>query len=118
MVSVWSKFATPSLVATLQARGELLEGDDLSDHWMNVWMDSAKGTFFSFVNATMFSIGVDAIWLDATEPDHWPQRERYLLASPRGGDPKAALVNVSGSRLMNGFSLGVTSAIHDGLRHS
>jgi len=37
--------------------------------YMDVWDDRAQALFYQFSNESMFKIGVDAIWADATEPE-------------------------------------------------
>jgi hypothetical protein len=37
-----------------------------------VWNSEARALFFNFSSAAHFSIGADALWLDATEPEGFP----------------------------------------------
>ena len=123
MVSVWSKFAAAALVDQLAARSQLIEmapnrttpGTKPGEHWMDIWREGTAETFFDFVNKTMFGLGIDALWLDGSEPAGWPQfRGHVHPSSAHGGTPG----RVSGNRLMSSFSLGVTSAVADGMRRS
>ena len=51
----------------------------------------------------MFSLGVDALWLDATEPEGFPH-------------DNATCALGSADQLFNSYSLMTTTAIADGLR--
>ena len=57
----------------------------------------------------MFDIGVDALWLDATEPERFPNENRQVSL----GKGKSA---GSGNALFNSYSHKTTQAISDGLR--
>ena len=37
---------------------------DTTENYMDAWDPATRVTYFDLLNATMFSIGVDAIWLD------------------------------------------------------
>ena len=108
MVSVWAKFENKQCLKAMEDSGDALV-DQSSEHYMDAWDPATRATYYDLLNATMFSIGVDAIWLDGSEPENWPNRNRTLY--PNG---KAA-AGVSGNRLMNGFSLGETTAMAEGL---
>ena len=58
--------------------------------------------FYKFSNTSMFSIGVDALWLDATEPEFFPNENQSVYLG-------------SGNYYFNPYSLMVTTAIKDGL---
>ena len=64
--------------------------------------------FYSFSKASHFSIGVESLWLDATEPEGLPNLDRPCSLDADGVG--------SGTRLMNSYSLKTTQAIADGLR--
>jgi alpha-glucosidase (family GH31 glycosyl hydrolase) len=52
----------------------------------------ARWEFFKLSNASMFSIGVDALWLDGTEPEFYPHAGHCLALG-------------SGEALFNAYSL-------------
>ena len=94
---------------------------------MDAYDPAAKADFFSFANASMFSIGVDALWLDATEPEGFPHVDKTVYPYGRQPPPSpssssssssssSAGVAVSANALLNGYSLEVTGSVHDGLR--
>ena len=121
MVSVWSKFGTSTnFYNQMKSQGFLL-GDSV---YYDPWNPVARTEFYSYskvrslsllltfpsiyitytyIQNAMFDIGVDALWLDATEPEGFPNANvrTYL------GD---------GNALFNTYSLMTTRAIADGLR--
>lgn len=100
MVSVWSKFDTQtSFFKQMDAKGWLLAGSNYYD----AWNANARELFYSFSKAAHFDIGVESLWLDATEPEGWPNQNR---ATARG----------SGNADFNSYSLETTRAIAEGLR--
>eukprot|EP00928_Gymnodinium_smaydae_P034702 TRINITY_DN24534_c0_g1_i6.p1 TRINITY_DN24534_c0_g1~~TRINITY_DN24534_c0_g1_i6.p1 ORF type:complete len:458 (-),score=42.48 TRINITY_DN24534_c0_g1_i6:74-1447(-) len=100
MVSVWSQFdKTTDFWKQMNGHGWIL-GDS---EYYDAFNPSARDLYYNFSNASMFSIGVDSLWQDATEPEQFPN------------------VNVptylgSGNAYLNAYSLETTRAISDGLR--
>jgi len=71
----------------------------------------ARKAFWDQINNKLFSTGVDAWWLDATEPDitsNLPMDERKALMNPTALGPAA--------QYFNAFSLVQASAVYDGQR--
>jgi len=71
----------------------------------------ARKDFWNQINTKLFSKGVDAWWMDATEPDitsNLPMDERKALMNPTALGP--------GSKYFNAFSLEQASAVYDGQR--
>lgn len=100
MVSVWSKFdEQTTFFKTMAAHGEMLNGSTYYD----AWSSEARERFYSFSKTSMFDAGVEALWLDATEPEGFPNvNDETALGS--------------GNALINTYSLMTTKAIADGLR--
>ncbi|ETO13068.1 hypothetical protein RFI_24307 [Reticulomyxa filosa] len=92
MVSVWSKFQnTTSFYKIMHNNSELIPGQlkyyfilfclefaQMSNFFFfggggedsfDPYNLNAAAQFYDFVNTSMYAIGVDAIWLDATEPE-------------------------------------------------
>lgn len=63
----------------------------------------AREQFYQFSKQSMFDIGVQCLWLDATEPENFPNEN---VATYLG----------SGNAVFNTYSLMTTKAIADGLR--
>ena len=124
MISVWGKF-NPN---TENARQMLAKGylylPNLEEH-MKDWLGQpytfydtfnpgARKLFWSQLDAALFSKGVDAWWMDATEPD--------LLPSPPSLDCQRAHMNPTflgtGSRMLNGYALENSKAVYTGQRET
>eukprot|EP01063_Lacrimia_lanifica_P028086 TRINITY_DN4040_c0_g1_i1.p1 TRINITY_DN4040_c0_g1~~TRINITY_DN4040_c0_g1_i1.p1 ORF type:complete len:863 (+),score=249.28 TRINITY_DN4040_c0_g1_i1:49-2637(+) len=98
MVSVWSKFdAKTTFYKQMDAKGWLLQD------YYDAWNPAARELFYKFSKDAHFDIGVDALWLDATEPEFYPHKDKRCAAG-------------SANRVFNSFSLETTTAIADGLR--
>merc|ERR1719460_670629 len=80
-------------------QGQMLNGTLYYD----AWNAAAREQFYAFSKAAMFDIGVDALWLDGTEPEDLPNVDHDTALG-------------SGNALMNSYSLVTTKAIADGLR--
>ena len=100
MVSVWSRF-DPQTVFTknMTAIGGMINGTEYYD----AYNPRARELFYQFSKTAHFDIGVDALWLDATEPEGFPNKGRMLHLA-------------SGDALANPYSLETTRAISEGLR--
>ncbi len=110
MISVWGRFAKGSANFTaLQADGDLLTPilNDGQTYYYDPFKPSARALYFSQMNTALFSKGVDAWWLDATEPElnsSWGEFRSFTTAVG-----KAAGV-------YNAYPLMTTTAVHDGQR--
>ena len=122
MISVWGKFYPGSAnFDAMQKAGNLYQPplqEGLKD-WIgypytfyDAFNPGARQMFWSQVDRNLFQKGIDAWWMDATEPD--------LTASPptlegqRTYMPKTAMG--IGSRVLNGYALYNSEAVYDGRR--
>jgi len=100
MASVWSKFDQKTeFYKQMKVSGWLL-GDST---YYDAWNPEARALFYNFSKASHFSIGVDSLWLDATEPEFLPNTDAKCYLG-------------SGNAYMNTYSLMTTQAIAEGLR--
>jgi len=100
MVSVWSKFDTSTrFYEQMESQGFMLGTSEYYDPWN----PAARAEFYAYSKQAMFDIGVDALWLDATEPEGFPNENASTFLG-------------SGNSLFNTYSLMTTAAIADGLR--
>ena len=123
MISVWGKYyPTTNNYKAMDAIGALYKTtiDDGTKDWLNrnyTFYDafSAPGRklFWNQVNTALFSKGVDAWWMDATEPDIVQPSPPTLEALRRDVD-KTALGTAS--RVMNAYGLMNSEAVYDGQR--
>eukprot|EP01060_Flectonema_neradi_P027332 TRINITY_DN3692_c1_g1_i2.p1 TRINITY_DN3692_c1_g1~~TRINITY_DN3692_c1_g1_i2.p1 ORF type:complete len:606 (+),score=68.43 TRINITY_DN3692_c1_g1_i2:59-1819(+) len=102
MVSVWSKFGnTTTFYKQMKESGYLLNNTDSG--FYDPYSMGARELFFNFSSDNHFAIGVDALWLDATEPEGLPNiNNTYSMGS--------------GNQYLNPYSLMTTEAVSTGLR--
>ncbi len=100
MISVWSKFDNfTSFYKEMFANGHILKGSIYYDPWSA----DAREMFYQFSKKAHFDIDVDALWLDATEPEGFSMENQSIALG-------------SGNAYFNSYSLMTTKAIADGLR--
>src|SRR6185312_10844645 len=125
MISVWPKFyPTTKNYQELDAKGamyrrnvELGTKDWVGPGYLNSFYDpySAAGRkiYWQQIRENLGDLGIDAWWMDATEPDitsNTSIAERKLLMGPTALGPGAAF--------FNSYSLMTTSAVYQGSRES
>lgn len=123
MISVWGKFYPSTENAkALQAIGGLYQPTLTAGtkDWLNrgytfydAFNKPARKLFWNQVNTALFSKGVDAWWMDATEPDI-VQPSPPTLESLRTAIDKTAIGTAS--RVMNAYALVNSEAVYDGQR--
>ena len=121
MISVWPKFYPNTENAkVLRARGFLYEKDleEGEKDWINyvytyydAFNPEARKIFWSQMERELFRKGVDAWWMDATEPEliHGPELEgtkTHMHPTALG----------SGSRMLNAYPLVNSQAVYEGQR--
>lgn len=119
MISVWPKFypGTENFKA-LRDHGFLYEpqlGEDIKD-WMghpytfyDAFNPEARKMFWSQINRELFQKGIDAWWLDASEPELAP-----TLSGQRSHMHPTAMG--TGARILNAFPLMNSEAVYEGQR--
>ena len=117
MVSVWSKFDTSTVFYTTMKENNWLINGSI---YYNPYDKDAQFEFYTFINDSMFSNGVDFIWLDATEPEYFPNinDSSLLLTNPNDDNGNGEKQSKSGVYLMNPYSLFVTNAVKMGYYNS
>ncbi|MEO8483864.1 MAG: TIM-barrel domain-containing protein [Acidobacteriota bacterium] len=123
MISVWGKFyPSTDNAKAMQAIGGLYQPtlaagtkDWLSRDYTfyDAFHKPARKLFWNQVNTALFSKGVDAWWMDATEPDI-VQPSPPTLESLRAAVDKTAIGTAS--RVMNAYALVNSEAVYDGQR--
>src|SRR5215469_16277202 len=119
MVSVWPYFRPGSpvydemdkkgfFIAKTKVAGFHPEGQALYDPFN----PDARKYYWKLMDDALFKIGVDAWWLDTTEPETEGREESILLHNTVRMDGKAA----SGARYANLFPLLTTEAVYRGQR--
>jgi alpha-D-xyloside xylohydrolase len=121
MISVWPKFYPETTnFQILRAHHFLYEtdlGEELKDwtgHYYtfyDAFNPAARKLFWSQINHSLFSKGVDAWWLDASEPDMTPtptlQGQRSHMHPTYMG---------TGARMLNAYPLVNSEAVYNGQR--
>lgn len=98
MVSAWSKFDEKTkFFKEMNGKGLLINGSN----WMDPWNPKARQVFFGYLDNALFSIGADAVWLDATEPEGDIHLNKTIYIG-------------SGNKYRNTYSLEVNKAFHEG----
>ena len=124
MISVWGKFNPNTANAKEMDSHGFLYDPNLKEHildWIgqpytfyDAFNPEARKLFWSQVNTHLFSKGIDAWWMDATEPD--------LLPSPPTLEGQQTHMNPtylgSGSRMVNGYALQNSLGVYAGQREA
>ncbi|HOW24079.1 MAG TPA: glycoside hydrolase family 31 protein [Bacteroidales bacterium] len=123
MISVWPKYykGTANFEA-MDQKGWLykLNIEKNRKDWLgyvstfyDAYNTEAQKAFWDQINAAIYSKGVDAWWLDATEPDicsNLPMDERKALMNPTALGPAA--------KYFNAFALEQAQAVYEGQRRT
>jgi alpha-D-xyloside xylohydrolase len=123
LISVWGKFYPNTRNAeAMQARGFLYQvplQDSVKD-WLgyhytfyDAFNPAARRLFWDQLRPALFDQGVDAWWLDATEPDILPY---WDLEAQRSAMSPTALG--SGARMLNAYSLEQVRGVYEGQREA
>jgi len=127
MISVWPKFYTSTANYTaLNAQGyvyklNVTEGkkDFLGYNFTfyDAFSSGARAMYWSQMNTALFAIGVDAWWMDATEPEvvegPFTSINAQVTTNQTHMNPTAL---GSGSRMLNAFALVNSQAVYEGQR--
>jgi alpha-D-xyloside xylohydrolase len=124
MISVWGKFnPNTNNAKEMDAKGYLYQlnlKENVKD-WIgqpytfyDAFNPAARKLFWSQINTHLFSKGIDAWWMDATEPD--------LLPSPPTLEGQQTHMNPTylgtGSRMLNGYALVNSLGVYSGQREA
>ncbi|HKW30542.1 MAG TPA: TIM-barrel domain-containing protein [Verrucomicrobiae bacterium] len=123
MISVWPKFyPTATNFQIMRAHHYLYEpnlGEDVidwtghPDTFYDAFNPGARKLFWSQINEALFSKGVDAWWLDASEPE---MTASVTVASQRSHMHPTAMG--TGARMLNAYPLVNSEAIYEGQRQA
>ncbi len=123
MISVWPKFyPTATNFQIMRAHHFLYEpnlGEDITDWtghpdtFYDAFNPAARELFWSQINTNLFSKGVDAWWMDASEPD---MVSTPMLAGQRAHMHPTAMG--TGARMLNAYPLVNSEAIYEGQRQA
>ncbi len=124
MISVWGKFYTGTTNFDAMQRAGFLYQPNLKENlhdWINfpytfydAFNPAARQLFWSQMNTALFSKGIDAWWMDATEPDLTPSpptlegQHTHMQPTAMG----------SAARVMNGYALLNSQGVYEGQRQA
>ena len=122
MISVWGKFYTGTANFDAMHQAGFLYQPNLDEKLID-WIDfpytfydafnpAARKLFWAQINTNLFRRGIDAWWMDATEPDLTPspptlEGQRTHMMPTAGG---------TASRVLNGYALLNSKGIYEGQR--
>jgi len=71
MISIWPNFATKTRVFDeMKSKGLLIGSDSEKDRGLyDAYNEEARDLYWKWLDTNMFSLGMDAWWMDATEPE-------------------------------------------------
>lgn len=112
MISVWPSFGpSTEIFKKFESKGLLMAHktypSDVAVRNYDPFDKRAKGIYWSWMKKNMFDIGMDAWWLDATEPEHVDAKEAdYDYMTPSG----------SFRKVRNAFPIASVSGVYDSQR--
>ncbi len=108
MISIWPTFGPETEVfKEMTKRGYICPGTLCYDPFN----ESARALYWEYIKKTFFDIGIDAWWLDATEPETGAGWSSFYTPFHK---TRTALG--SGARYLNAYSLMTTRAVYEGQR--
>lgn len=114
MVSIWPVAGQKTeLYKELDQKGLLFQPYHWTDgRTYDAYSPEARKIYWNAINKGLFSLGVDAFWMDATEPE--------IILAPNERSLKAARNNTIGTmaRYLNPYSFMTTKAVYEGQRAS
>jgi alpha-D-xyloside xylohydrolase len=122
MISVWGKFYTGTANFDAMQKAGFLYQPNLKEgliDWIgfpytfyDAFNPGARKLFWSQINTALFRKGIDAWWMDATEPDLTPSpptlegQRTHMMPTAAG----------TASRVMNGYALLNSKSVYEGQR--
>ena len=116
MISIWPAFGpSTAIYREMNARGLLYS----VPHWnggrvYDAYSPAARGIYWKYVKTGLYDAGVDAYWMDATEPEFRCTDDRYITALSLKEAGKNALGSFA--VYLNPFSLETTRAVYENHR--
>ena len=113
VISVWAKFGAETAIDKEMVAADLVLKSAAStgepgeakerENWADLFNPRAGKAFWSDINRSLFSAGLDGWWLDASEPEGDPLKADDTYLGP-------------GAQVRNAFPLVETSAVYQGQR--
>lgn len=116
MISIWPKFGPETEVyREMKANGYLYPYPGLGGAGIyDAFNPGARSLYWKFANEGLFSKGVDAWWMDATEPEFSTATFRLMQTRDFKNAGRTALGSTA--RYLNAYSLMTTAGVYEGQR--
>ncbi|MCK4879616.1 MAG: DUF5110 domain-containing protein, partial [Bacteroidales bacterium] len=116
MISVWPNFALKTEVfKEMDSKGFIIKGDDGKSRGLyDAYNKDARDLYWDWLNKNMFSMGMDAWWMDATEPEIAGASTPDEIAENLGNYGYNALGTMA--RYLNPFSLMSSRGVYENQR--
>lgn len=118
MVSIWPAFGDSSEIYR-----EMLSKNFLYNemHWSggkvyDAYNPEARNIYWNYINKGLFKIGIDAFWMDGTEPEFRCTDDRYITALSIKNAGKNYLG--TNARYLNTYSLETTKGVYEHQRET
>src|ERR1035437_590307 len=116
MASFWPSLGPESKVhKELDAKGYMFPGP----HWTgskvyDAFSREARAIYWKHVKRSLYDIGVDAYWMDGTEPEFVSAEDRFILAETNKANGRNSMGTFA--RYLNAFSLMTTKGVYENQR--
>lgn len=116
MISIWPRIGLESdLGRELLEKGFMFEGNpDSQDKVYDAFSNEAREIYWKHVKKGLFDVGIDAWWMDGTEPEFAGCFDAMIHKNACIEQRDTAMG--SWARLLNGFGLLTTQGVYDGQR--
>jgi len=116
MISVWPKFGPETeIYRAMKEKGYLYSYPALGGAGIyDAFSEPARKLYWDYMNQGLFSQGVDAWWLDATEPEFGVSNFQSLTTRDMKNAKQTALGSTA--RYLNAYSLMTTQGVYQGQR--
>jgi alpha-D-xyloside xylohydrolase len=117
MISIWPALGRETnIYREMDSKNYLYNNDD---HWTNgrvydAFSTEAREIYWRYINKELFSAGIDAWWMDATEPEFDSSETQEITERGLKKCKTNALGNIA--KNLNSYSLMTTKAVYEGQR--
>lgn len=113
MISIWPAFgATTKVYQALDTRGYLFPGEFWADGRVyDAFSSEARDIYWHWLKKGLFDLGIDAWWMDGTEPEFKSTDDQTITGNEIRANKKNALG--TWARYLNAFSLMTTRGVYE-----
>ena len=116
MISIWPRFDPKSAIyKEMDSQGHVFHTDGEQEGYVyDAFSEKARDIYWHYVNKGLFSHGVDAWWMDATEPEFGDIKEEVSDKAKKYGYTAMG----SWARYLNAYSLMSTKGVYEAQREA